>query len=83
MKILFIIALCLFIAFAFIKYKCTSMSKFIDYMDKRIMRLEMLKRDLEELSPKACKVMYITAYVVTLLVNLAIVYVSLLGISTL
>lgn len=83
MKILFIIALCIYVAFSFYKYKCTSISKYINFVDKGLLYIETLKRDLEDLSPKACTFTYWFAYVFSLLVKLSIVYLSCLGISTL
>lgn len=83
MKILFIIALCIFVAFSFYKYKCTSISKYINFVDKWLLYIETLKRDLEDLSPKSCAFTYWFAYVFSLFVKLSIVYLSCLGISTL
>nr|DAW10694.1 MAG TPA: Protein of unknown function (DUF2701) [Caudoviricetes sp.] len=83
MKILFIIALCIFVALSFYKYKCTSISKYINFVDKELMNIETMKRDLEDLSPKACTFTYCFGYITSLLVKLSIVYLSCLGISTL
>lgn len=83
MKILFIIALCIFVAFSFYRYKFTSADKFIDYIEKKAARMRTLKRDLDDLSPRTSKVTYWSSYILSLLVKLSVLYLSCLGISTL
>lgn len=83
MKILFIIAIFVFVALSFYKYKFTSVDKFIDYIEKKAARMRTLKQDLDDLSPRASKVTYLSSYILSILVKLSVVYLSCLGISTL
>lgn len=83
MKILFIIALCIFVALSFYRYRFVSANKYIEYVEKRIIRMRTTQRDLEELSPLASKVSFWSAYVLSLIIKISVVYLSCLGISML
>lgn len=83
MKILFIVIIGLFVVLNFYKYKCTSFTKFINFYDEKILRLEVIKRDIEEVSHKYCNAIFILGYLISLVFNLAVVYLAILGVETL